>query len=73
MTDKSKYSNVTVDNQTYAIITKLQTKLIPEVTLSRSQVIKTIVQEKARTRNNNVELHNVVLSPAESGNGNCNL
>jgi hypothetical protein len=29
MTDKSKYSNVTVDNQTYAIITKLQTKLIP--------------------------------------------
>jgi hypothetical protein len=27
MTDKSKYSNVTVDNQTYAIITKLQTKL----------------------------------------------
>jgi hypothetical protein len=40
MTDKSKYSNVTVDNQTYAIITKLQTKLVPEVTLSRSQVIK---------------------------------
>ena len=51
MTDKSKYSNVTVDNQTYAIITKLQTKLVPEVTISRSQVIKTIVQEKARKLN----------------------
>lgn len=51
MTDKSKYSNVTVDNQTYSIITKLQTKLVPEVTLSRSQVIKTIVQEKAKTLN----------------------
>jgi hypothetical protein len=30
MTDKSKYSNVTVDNQTYAIITRLQTKLVPD-------------------------------------------
>jgi hypothetical protein len=27
MTDKSKYSNVTVDNKTYDIITKLQMKL----------------------------------------------
>ena len=51
MTDKSKYSNVTVDNKTYAIITQLQTKLMPEVTLSRSQVIKTIVNEKAKKLN----------------------
>ena len=51
MTDKSKYSNVTVDNKTYAIITQLQTRLMPEVTLSRSQVIKTIVNEKAKKLN----------------------
>jgi len=51
MTDKSKYSNVTVDNDTYAIITKLQNKLNPDVTLSRSQVVKTLVKEKARKLN----------------------
>ena len=27
MTDFSKYKNITVDNDTYAIVTKLQTKL----------------------------------------------
>lgn len=47
MTDKSKYSNITVDNKTYEIITKLQIKLIPEMKISRSQVIKQIVKEKA--------------------------
>jgi len=51
MTDKSKYSNVTVDNKTYEIITRLQTKLTPDVTLSRSQVIKTLVNEKVRKLN----------------------
>lgn len=51
MTDKSKYSNVTVDNKTYEIITKLQTKLNPHVTLSRSQVVKQLVKEKVRKLN----------------------
>ena len=51
MTDKSKYSNVTVDNKTYEIITRLQTKLTPDVRLSRSQVIKTLVNEKVRKLN----------------------
>ena len=51
MTDKSKYSNVTVDNKTYDIITKLQTKLIPEMKLSRSQVVKQIINEKVRMLN----------------------
>ena len=40
MTDFSKYKNITVDNDTYAIVTKLQTKLKSDVKLSRSQVIK---------------------------------
>jgi hypothetical protein len=48
MTDFSKYKNVTVDNRTYETITKLQTKMTPDVKLSRSQVVKTLVTEKAR-------------------------
>ena len=51
MTDFSKYKNVTVDNDTYAIITKLQTKLKDDVKLSRSQVVKTLVNEKPRKLN----------------------
>ena len=51
MTDFSKYKNITVDNDTYATITKLQTKITPDVKLSRSQVVKTLVNEKARKLN----------------------
>jgi len=51
MTDFSKYKNVTVDNKTYETITKLQTKMTPDVKLSRSQVVKTLVTEKARRMN----------------------
>ena len=51
MTDFNKYKNITVDNDTYAVVTKLQTKLKSDVKLSRSQVIKTLVNEKARMLN----------------------
>jgi hypothetical protein len=51
MTDFSKYKNVTVDNKTYETITKLQTKMTPDIKLSRSQVVKTLVIEKARKMN----------------------
>jgi len=51
MTDTRKYSNITVDNKTYEIITKLQMKLIPEMKISRSQVIKQLVKEKAEKLN----------------------
>ena len=51
MTDFNKYKNVTVDNETYSTITKLQTKLKDDVKLSRSQVVKTLVKEKARKLN----------------------
>jgi len=51
MTDKSKYSNITVDNKTYDIITRLQTKLIPDMKISRSQVVQTLVKEKVRKLN----------------------
>ena len=51
MTDFSKNKNITVDNETYTTVTKLQTKMTPDVKLSRSQVIKTLVKEKARKLN----------------------
>jgi hypothetical protein len=47
MTDFSKYKNVTVDNDTYATITKMQTKLKKDIKLSRSQVVKTLVNEES--------------------------
>jgi hypothetical protein len=55
MTDFSKYKNITVDNQTYETVTKLQTKMTPDVKLSRSQVIKTLVREKARKLNGKLD------------------
>ena len=54
MTDFSKYKNITVDHATYATITKLQTKITPDVKLSRSQVVKTLVNEKARKLNGRI-------------------
>ena len=51
MTDFSKYKNITVDNETYATITRLQTRITQDVKLSRSQVVKTLVNEKARKLN----------------------
>ena len=51
MTDFSKYKNITVDHATYEMITELQTKLASDVKLSRSQVVKTLVNEKARKLN----------------------
>jgi hypothetical protein len=52
MTDFSKYKNVTVDNDTYAKLTKLQTKMIDDdLKLSRSQIVKMLVNEKVRKMN----------------------
>ena len=52
MTDFSKYKNVTVDNDTYAKLTKLQTKMVDnDLKLSRSQVVNVLVNEKVRMMN----------------------
>jgi hypothetical protein len=54
MTDFSKYKNVTVDNDTYAKLTKLQTKMVnDDLKLSRSQIVKMLVNEKVRKLNGN--------------------
>ena len=49
MTDFSKYKNVTVDNDTYSKIGKLQTKMVSDdLKISRSQVVRALVNEKVR-------------------------
>lgn len=55
MTDYTKYKNVTVDNKTYDMITKMQNKLKQDVKLSRSQVVTTLVTEKARKLNGSLK------------------
>mgnify|MGYP003150190662 CR=1 FL=1 len=51
MTDFNKYKNITVDNETYDNVTKLQTALVPDMKISRSAVVKSLVREKARKLN----------------------
>ena len=46
-----KYKNITIDNVTYNIITELQTVMSSQSKLSRSQIIKTLVEEKERNIN----------------------
>jgi hypothetical protein len=46
-----KYKNITIDNETYNIITELQTVMSSQSKLSRSQIIKTLVEEKERNIN----------------------
>ena len=46
-----KYKNISIDNETYNIITELQTVMSSESKLSRSQIIKTLVEEKERSIN----------------------
>lgn len=45
MTDFNKYSNVTVPKSLYQTITKLQTKIIPNVELSRTKVVTYAIQK----------------------------
>ena len=51
MTDYTKYKNITVDESTYVTVTKLQDHLVPDMKISRSEVIRQLVKEKARKLN----------------------
>ena len=51
MTDISKYKSLAVDHDCYGKIDKLTKLLAPGVTLSRAQVIKVLVEEKAKKLN----------------------
>jgi predicted metal-dependent RNase len=51
MTDITKYKNVSLPKDTYNTIDKLRKVMIPEMTISRSQTITLLVNEKAKKLN----------------------
>ena len=48
MTDMSKYKNVSLSKETYAILEKLSKVLLPDAQLSISKTIESIANEKAK-------------------------
>ena len=55
MTDMSKYKNVSLSKETYAILEKLSKVLLPDAKLSVAKIIETIANEKARKLNGKVK------------------
>ena len=51
MTDITKYKNVSLSHKTYDLIDKIRKVIQPDTTLSRSQTISILVNEKARKLN----------------------
>ena len=48
MTDISKYKNVSLPKDTYYKIDKIRKVIVPEMTISRSQTITLLVNEKEK-------------------------
>ena len=55
MTDMSKYKNVSLSKETYAILEKLSKVLLPDAKLSVAKTIETIANEKAIKLNGKVK------------------
>ena len=51
MTDISKYKNVSLPKETYNKIDKIRKVIVPEMTISRSQTITLLVNEKEKKKN----------------------
>ena len=51
MTDISKYKNVSLPRDTYNKIDKIRKIIVPEMTISRSQTITLLVNEKEKKLN----------------------
>ena len=54
MTDISKYRSLAVDHTCYGNIDKLAKLLAPGITLSRAQVVRTLVDKEAKKLNGKV-------------------
>ena len=54
MTDISKYKSLAVDHDCYAKIDKMTKVPAPGITLSRAQVIRMLVDEKAKKLNGKI-------------------
>ena len=55
MTDMTKYKNVSLSKETYAILEKFSKVLLPDAKLSVAKTIETIANEKARKLNGKVK------------------
>ena len=55
MTDISKYKNVSLPKETYNKIDKIRKVIVPEMTISRSQTITLLVNEKEKKLNGNLK------------------
>ena len=55
MTDMSKYKNVSLSKETYAILEKLSKILLPDAKLSISKTIESIANEKAKKLNGKIK------------------
>jgi len=55
MTDMTKYKNVSLSKETYAILEKLSKVLLPDAKLSVAKTIETIANEKARKLNGKIK------------------
>ena len=55
MADISKYKNVSLPKETYNKIDKIRKVIVPEMTISRSQTITLLVNEKAKKLNGKLE------------------
>ena len=55
MTDITKYKNVSLPKETYNKIDKIRKVMIPEMTISRSQTITLLENEKAKKLNGKLE------------------
>lgn len=51
MTDVSKYKNVSLSKETYNKIDDIRRVIVPQMTISRSQTITLLVNEKAKSLN----------------------
>mgnify|MGYP001226000414 FL=1 len=56
MTDISKYKSLAVSHSCYDKIGQLAKLLAPGVTLSRAQVVKVLVEEKAKKLNGKIKV-----------------
>ena len=55
MTDISKYKNVSLPKETYNKIDQIRKVMIPEMTISRSQTITLLVNEKEKKLNGRIK------------------
>jgi len=55
MVDISKYKNVSLPTDTYDKIDKIRKVIVPEMTISRSQTITLLVNEKEKKLNGRIK------------------